>query len=286
MPSNNPVRSDQRVGRLAFLTMPRMAIELTSTREDGEWTWRAAGAREPRGSVQAGLVPNGSSVGDVLRVEFEQFMDGIDVTSVLPDKGERETPEILEVLGSGRDEPLVTTRLAGKRSRRREDGDGPNRGRGRQDGRGGGRRDAGRRGRQNDTPSDGNGRRPRSRGDDRPGGKAERNKNRKRSERHPKDHSATEPQKPRAKRLRPRRTHRKAALAALPDDQQLLARILLRDGVPGVRTAVEAQNKAVESAGEPPIPAPLLLKLAERIHPSLRVADWREIGRASCRERV
>jgi len=261
--------------------MPRMEIELTSTREDGEWTWRAAGARQPKGSVQADLVPNGSAVGDVLRVEFEQFMDGIDVTSVLPDKGERETPEILEVLGSGRDEPLVTTRLAGKRSRRREDGDGPGRGRGRRDGRGGGRRDGDRRGRQNDTPSDGSGRRPRSRGDDRPGGKAERNKNRKRSERHPKDHPATEPQKPRAKRLRPRRTHRKAALAALPDDQQLLARILLRDGVPGVRTAVEAQNNVSESAGEPPIPAPLLLKLAERIHPSLRVADWRDRAEAA-----
>jgi len=60
-----------------------------------------------------------------------------------------------------------------------------------------------------------------------------------------------------------------------------LARILLRDGVPGVRTAVEAQNKAVESAGEPPIPAPLLLKLAERIHPSLRVADWRDRAEAA-----
>jgi len=260
--------------------MPRMEIELTSTREDGEWTWRAAGARQPKGSVKADLIPNGSAVGDVLRVEFEQFMDGIDVTSVLPDKGERETPEILEILGSGRDEPLVTTRLTGKRTRRRDD-DGPSRGRDRRNDRGGGRRDGDRRGRQNDTPNDGKDRRPRSRGDDRSGGKAERNKNRKRSERHPKDLSAAEPQKPRAKRLRPRRTHRKAALAALPDDQQLLARILLRDGVPGVRTAVEAQNKAAESAGEPPIPAPLLLKLAERIHPSLRIADWKDRAEAA-----
>jgi len=60
-----------------------------------------------------------------------------------------------------------------------------------------------------------------------------------------------------------------------------LARILLRDGVPGVRTAIDAQNKASESAGEPPIPAPLLLKLAERIHPSLRVADWRDRAEAA-----
>ena len=260
--------------------MPRMEIELTSTREDGEWTWRAAGARQPKGSIQAGLVPNGSAVGDVLRVEFEQFMDGIEVTSVLPEKGERQAPELLEVLGSGGDEPLVTTRLAGKRNRRRDD-DGPSRGRDRRDGRGGGRRDGDRRGRQNGTPSEGKGQRPRSRSDDRPGGKGDRKKSRKRSQQHPKDLSATDTQKPRAKRLRPRRTHRKAALAVLPDDQQLLARILLRDGVPGVRTAIDAQNKASESAGEPPIPAPLLLKLAERIHPSLRVADWRDRAEAA-----
>ena len=292
MPSNNPVRSDQRVGRLAFLTMPRMEIELTSTREDGEWTWRAAGAREPRGSVQAGLVPNGSSVGDVLRVEFEQFMDGIEVTSVLPDKGERQTPELLEILGSDRDEPLVTTRLTGKRNRRRDDDErsrGPDRRGGRDGGRReggrreGGRRDGDRRGksRQSDASSDGNGRRPRSRSEGRPGEKDGRTKDRKRSERHPKNHPATDSQKPRAKRLRPRRTHRKAALAALPDDQQLVAQILLRDGVPGVRTAIEAQNEAAESVGEPPIPAPLLLKLAERIHPSLRVADWRDRAEAA-----
>ena len=115
--------------------MPRMEIELTSTREDGDWTWRAAGARQPKGSVQADLVPGGSSVGDILRVEFEQFMDGIEVTSVLPGKGERQAPELIEMLGSGRDEPLVTTRLTGKRGRRQND-DGPSRGRDRRSGRG------------------------------------------------------------------------------------------------------------------------------------------------------
>ena len=257
--------------------MPRMEIELTSVREDGEWTWRAAGARQPRGSVQADLVPDGSSVGDVLRVEFEQFMEGIEVTCVLPGKGERQVPELIEMLGSGRDEPLVTTRLAGKRNRRRDD-DGPSRARDRRDGRGSDRRG---KGRQRDTPSDGKDRRPRNRDEGRPGGKDGRNKGRKRSELHPKDHQATDTQKPRAKRLRPRRTHRKAALAALPDDQQLLAQILVRDGVPGVRTAIEAQNKTAESVNEPPIPAPLLLKLAERIHPSLRVADWRDRAEAA-----
>ncbi|MEC8815477.1 MAG: hypothetical protein VYA92_06675, partial [Actinomycetota bacterium] len=82
--------------------------------------------------------------------------------------------------------------------------------------------------------------------------------------------------KPRARRLRPKRTHRKAAIAALPEDQQSLARILVRDGVPGVRSAIETQNAAAEAVNEPGIPAELLLKLAERIHPNLRTADWRD----------
>ena len=69
--------------------MPRMRIELTSTRVDGAWTWRAAGAREPRGSIDRALLPEGATVGDVLRVEVDQFMDGIEVTSVLDRKSTR-----------------------------------------------------------------------------------------------------------------------------------------------------------------------------------------------------
>ncbi len=264
--------------------MPRMEIELTSTREDGDWTWRAAGARQPRGSVEASLVPSGSAVGDVLRVEVEQFMDGIEVTSVMGSKNAREAPELLEMLGSGGEEPLVTTRLAGKRNRRRDD-DGPRGGRDRRGGRNGGRGDG----------RDGELRGGRRDGDSRPRGDrsqiAERGAGDRRSrdrregaggDRRPRNRPAADTnQKPKARRLRPRRAHRKAALAALPEDQKLLAEILLRDGVPGVRSAVEAQNAAAVTAGEPPIPAPLLLKLAERIHPPLRTADWRDRAEAA-----
>ena len=265
--------------------MPRMEVELTSTRDDGQWTWRAAGARQPKGSMGADLVPAGSSVGDVLRVEFEQFMDGIEVTSVLPAKGARQTPDLLEMLGSGGDEPLVTTRLAGKRNRRRDD-DGPRGDRDRRDRRRGGRgdrRDGDRRDgdRRDGDRRDGNRRRPRSEDDRRSGGREGRGGDRNRSDRRARNRPTAEAQKPRAPRLRPRRTHRKAALAALPEDQKFLAQILLRDGVPGVRSAIETQNKAAEAAGEPVIPAPLLLKLAERIHPSLRTADWRDRAEAA-----
>ena len=246
--------------------MPRMEIELTSTRDDGQWTWRAAGARQPRGTVADVLVPAGTSVGDVLRVEVEQFMDGIEVTSVLVDRAERSEPETLEMLGSGHNEPLVTTKLAG----RRRDEDGP-RGRGGRDRRP--RRDDGEK-RDTDKGSGRKDRRPRR--DD--GEKRDTDKGSDRRGR-PDRRSPARPDaeaKPRARRLRPKRTHRKAAIAALPEDQQPLALILARDGVPGVRSVIEAQNAAAETVGEPGIPAELLLKLAERIHPNLRTADWRD----------
>ena len=249
--------------------MPRMEIELTSTREDGQWTWRAAGARQPRGTMADILVPAGTSVGDVLRVEVEQFMDGIEVTSVLVDRVERSEPETLEILGSGHNEPLVTTKLAGQRGRRRDE-DGP-RGRGGRDRRP--RRDDGEK-RDTDKGAGRKDRRPRR--DD--GEKRDTDKGSGRKDR-PDRRSPARPDaeaKPRARRLRPKRVHRKAAIAALPEDQQPLALILARDGVPGVRSVIEAQNAAAETVGEPGIPAELLLKLAERIHPNLRTADWRD----------
>ena len=250
--------------------MPRMEIELTSTRDDGQWTWRAAGARQPRGTVADVLVPEGTTVGDVLRVEVEQFMDGIEVTSVLVDRVERSEPETLEVLGSGQNEPLVTTKLAGRRGRR-SDEDGPRGRTGRKDRRP--RRDDGEK-RDTDKGAGRKDRRPRR--DD--GEKRDTDKGAGRRGR-PDRRSPARPDteaKPRARRLRPKRTHRKAAIAALPEDQQPLARILVRDGVPGVRSVIEMQNAAAENVGEPGIPADLLLKLAERIHPSLRTADWRD----------
>ena len=270
--------------------MPRMEIELTSTRDDGQWTWRAAGARQPRGTVADVLVPAGTSVGDVLRVEVEQFMDGIEVTSVLVDRAERSEPETLEMLGSGHNEPLVTTKLAGRRGRRRDE-DGP-RGRGGRDRRP--RRDDGEK-RDTDKGSGRKDRRPRrddgeKRDTDKGSGRKDRRPRRDDGEKRDTDkgsdrrgrpdrRSPARPDaeaKPRARRLRPKRTHRKAAIAALPEDQQPLALILARDGVPGVRSVIEAQNAAAETVGEPGIPAELLLKLAERIHPNLRTADWRD----------
>ena len=114
----------------------RIEIELTSARDDGSWTWRAAGAREPRGVVEGSLLPSGSSTGDVLRADVETSLDGTSVLAVLPPKGPRAEPDRIELVGAGDPEQWVTTVLAPGRSRRddRDRGDRGDR-RGRKDGR-------------------------------------------------------------------------------------------------------------------------------------------------------
>ena len=98
----------------------RIEIELTSSREDGSWTWRAAGAREPRGTVDNAILPGGSKVGDVLRVEIDGYLDALSVVAVVPPRADRAEPERLELKTSAPpDQPLVTTALVrGERSDR------------------------------------------------------------------------------------------------------------------------------------------------------------------------
>ncbi len=120
----------------------RIEIELTSARPDGTWTWRAAGALNPRGSLDAALLYGGAKAGDVVRAEAEFGIEGITVVSV-------EAPRVVEKTSDANrieliERPVtagVTTQLAGGRSR-----GGPERGDrgfdGRRDDRGGPRRPA------------------------------------------------------------------------------------------------------------------------------------------------
>ncbi|HEX3623319.1 MAG TPA: hypothetical protein VHT97_13480 [Acidimicrobiales bacterium] len=110
--------------------MPRIDIELTSSRPDGTWTWRAAGARQPKGVVAASVLHDGAKVGDVLKAEADFDLDGINVTSVTAPKAKKAAPEVLPILGSGKVEELVTQspgirpeRDGGDRSRRGDRGD-------------------------------------------------------------------------------------------------------------------------------------------------------------------
>ena len=240
----------------------RLEIELTSSRPDGTWTWRKAGAKLPKGELPGDVVPAGVNVGDVVRAEADILTDGVIILSVQAPKAARaERFETLEVVGTRRDEPLVTQTLApkgrgdGRGRGRRRDGDDRGEGRGRRgDGEGRGRRGEGEgRGRR----GDGEGRGRRGDGEGRP--------------RRP----APE-QRPKPKRLRPARTHRNAVLETLAPEQRPIAEQVLLGGVPAVRQAVDQQNEKNRAAGLPEIGGDELVALAEGLLPKLRSAEWRD----------
>ena len=229
-----------------FAVARRLDIELTSDRGDGQWTWRAAGAKQPKGTLDGSLLPAGTSVGDVVKVEADADLDGLTVTTVFAPKGARKEAETLEVLGSGREEPLVTQVLAPKGRGRGRDGDDRGRGRGRGRGRDGERR----------------------------GGGDRRNERPRRERQKP-------PARPKAPRLRPARTHREAALKALPTIQQPLAEEVLKGGVPGVRQAIDRMNDKATAEGMPKIKREPLVALAEKLAPTLKAAEWRDRAEAA-----
>ena len=281
--------------------MPRLEIELTSERPDGTWTWRAAGAKQPKGVVEGAVVPGGAKVGDVLRAEADFEMDGINVTSLAPPKeASKSGPEVLKLVGSQAPVEGVTTSLVGRRGRDREDrpsrGPRDDRPRGpRSDGPRGPRPEGDRGPRQGprregpprdraasggtDTRSrpprpegdrssrprrpDGQGRSPATPGAPRP----ERDQRRgPRPDGPGREAAERKPARQRPPRFQPGRTHRDAALAALPEEQRPVAEQILKGGVRAVREALAAQKID---------PGPLVT-LAENLAPALRAAEWRD----------
>jgi len=99
----------------------KIEIELTSIRPDGTWTWRVAGAKQPRGVLEGSLLPADTKVGDVLRAEAEFELDGTVITSVLAAPPKRVEPERLEIIGDRRPFEAVTTSLVPKTGRPRRD---------------------------------------------------------------------------------------------------------------------------------------------------------------------
>ena len=249
----------------------RIEVELTSTRDDGTWTWRSAGAKQPKGDLDGSLLFTGAKVGDVVRADADFLIDGIVITSVLAPKGARKEPERLEIIGPPRrDEELVTTTLApkgrGDRTARNDRGD--------------------RRGRDGDARNDRD-RRPRPDGDrtSRPDGERGARPDGERgprsagtgpSERRPRPERPVVEPKPKPKRLRAGRVHRNAVLATLPDEQKPVAEQVLRGGSPAVRQAVEKQNEGNKAEGRPEISPEPLLALAEELTPALRAAEWHD----------
>ena len=245
--------------------VPRIEIELTSQRPDGTWTWRAAGARQPKGVVDGSLLPAGAKVADVLRAEADIDIEGTRVRSVLPPKGRKEPGPRLEIVGTPRDEPLVTTDERGGKPelkpRRRQDG--PARGRG---DRPSDRPDA-------DRPRrDSRPRRPSEPGTARPAAGSGRTR--------PPARPST-PARPPARRLQAGKVHRQALVASLPPEQRPIAEQLLRGGLAAVRQAVDEQNAKAKASGDPEIKADALVTLAEELLPGVRAAEWRDRAEAA-----
>lgn len=288
--------------------MPRrLEIELTSRRDDGTWTWRAAGARQPKGEVSGDLVPDAAAVGSVLKAEVDGGLDGLEITALVAPRARAEPAGRLELIGAGSG-PLVTTTLAprsGRRSRsdrgfeEKDDrrGGGPRRGREHGDRRD---RDRDRRSRRRDSEGDDD---HRDRSDRKPR-RNDRDQRRSRGERDSGSRSDGErdtkgsrrgddsrPQKgargkegkrparaprPRTPGLRAKRVHRQAALEALPSEQRPLAREVLKGGVPGVRRSIDRMNAKAAKEKLPQIKSEPVLALAEQLAPVMKAAEWHD----------
>ncbi len=271
----------------------RIEIELTSARPDGTWTWRAAGARVPKGVLEGSILSGEPKVGDLLRAEVETELEGTTVLNVAPTKSKAEKSGLLEILPSSTPFEAVTQQLARKggadrgdrgdrrdRPPRRNDGDRPSR----PDGDRRPRPDGDRRPPRGDGPAGAAGDRPRRDGDRPVRAAAGDGAGVDRRDRRPRPNFTPPPelpQRPKPKRLKPGRKHRTAVLADLPEEQRAVAERALQGGIPAVRQAVQEQNARLKSEGKEEIPAAGLIQMAEQLLPKLRVAEWLDRAEAA-----
>src|SRR6056297_1451953 len=254
----------------------RIDIELTSALSDGSWTWRAAGAKKPNGVLAGSILPEGAAVGDELKVEVEQMLDGIEVVSVVKGREKPAASNTIELLPSDKPfEAVIETRAKRDRSERRDRGDRGDRRGGRRDDRRGrgegaerdGRRDGGRDGKR-DGGRDGDGKRERS------GPRRDR----------PHFEPPPElPQRPKPKRLRPGKARRNEVLAQVPEEQRPIAELALQ-GMAAVRSRVQEENAKAAAEGKPTMPEASVMKMAEEMLHKLRVADWLDRAEAAQRQ--
>jgi len=230
----------------------RLDIELTSTRDDGTWTWRAAGAKVPKGVVVATLLPSQSKIGDVLKIEADFDIDGITVLSVVTQRDKSQKATLLQLID---DKPFVgvTEKLA-KKSR----DDKPRRGK---------------QGPRTDRPD----REPREPRADRPN----REPRAPRPDRKSFPPAPEVPKRPIAKRLKPKRVHRTAVLESLPVEQRGVAERALAGGLAAVREAIKSQNAQLRKDGKAEVKADGLISMASDILPKLRVAEWLDKAEAA-----
>ncbi len=252
--------------RLRFISVSRrIEIEITSLNGDVA-TWRAAGAKLPKGTLSAALVQGGAVVGNVYRADVENYMDGIEVISVLPPKTaspldpRNEKLEIIVKPASGPD-VVVTYAPKGRGGRRdgeRSEGD---------------RKDSKR---SSSRPGS------KDRGGAPTGEKSERGPRTERPASGARPARSDRPARPSGARtggpvVAPLTTiYRNALLATLSPEQLPVAEQLLRGGMPAVRSAVAEQNKNATAQGRPTIDAETIDRIAEELLGKTNLALWKD----------
>ena len=281
----------------------RIEIEITSLNGDVA-TWRAAGAKLPKGVLNSSLIPGGPVVGNVYRADVEQYMEGIEILSVMAPKTaspldpRHERLELIPTVKSGPD-VVVTYAPKGRGGSRREGGDtrresGPSRresGPGRRES-GPGRRESGPSRREGGPPSvEGSEVRDASKRPDRAkrpprspvdrdtatSANGERPPRGPRTERPARGARPPRPERPAGPAQPPMTTtNRNALLATLSPEQLPVAEQLLRGGMPSVRAAVAEQNKNAAAQGRPTIDATTIERIAEELLGKTNLALWKD----------
>lgn len=222
----------------------RIEIEITSIGSESA-TWRAAGAKLPKGALPLSLLPSGSKTGDVFRADADQTMEGVEIVALLPQKTASPRKETIALIPQKKQSEEVTVTYAPKGGRGRRDGDGERRG-------GAPRGD----------------RKPRERSGERSGGGESRG---------PRDARGGRRERP-ARPVGPPvlTTHRNAFLATLTPEQLPVAEQLLRGGLPAVRTAVADQNKTAAAQGRPTVNAEAIDRIANDLLGKANLASWKD----------
>ncbi len=218
----------------------KISIELTSDKGDGTWTWRAAGAREPKGIVAATLLPQGAKVSSVFTAEIEMDLGELNVLSVTEDidvRDSRPKAETIEVVGTKRLQPAVLTNFSQER------GGGSAKKGGRSAKRGGGSA-------KKDGAAAKHGQ-PQGRHSGRNGSQNQRKR----------------------QRLNPGKQHQNNWLTNLPPEHAVIAERLVEGGIPAVKAALAKQNS---QAGQPSNSHQPLLELAAELLAQYRSAVWHD----------
>ncbi len=278
----------------------RIEIELTSARPDGTWTWRAAGALNPKGVLESSVLYEGAKTGDVVRAEADFGIDGITVVSVEPPRapraGDPNRIELIERPNTGG----VTTQLASRgrteRGERRHTGTGGRTG-------GPGERPARAEREPGDRQERANRDRPAratrpfpgpGRGPGRPGRPVETEGERaetaaagapagRRTGGPGRDRAEADGRaaQQRQRRLSVGNAHRNAMLESLPAEQQPIAQQLLRGGIPAVRTALHFEREKAREEGRPEPSTEGVLAIAESLVSRVKAAEWRDRAEAA-----